>query len=707
MNMRTNKCSVPGDTVVGKLYFRKDLSMKPSSGPGVRRVARPWGLLAFFLILIPLEAGVCQPGDRPTEIGSIPLDGRVGWLADPSRTLELEDVLQRSGDFVPVPGSGVNIGSTTDAAWLRVRIEGVPSPVGLLSLSPTFVDFVDVYVAPERSGLTAGDFKHYALGDHRPFPNDERSGLEDVVPLDLAAAGATLVYVRIASVNSTLNISLALYPAADHTLRTTLTSLAYGVWFGGMAVLVIIQLVFFHFDRKPFYILLALSTLGAMMVYAANLGLSRLLLFPDGGRANDVFHSGAVWLGLTASALMTASVLELRRHSRWLLLAFQAGAVIGVAGAVFMLLGHNLLFAPYGTIAIIALSTLAMVQSLRTMNENGLGTRLPAAAFTLLWIGLVATLAQRSGVRALPNWVSQSYGISSLLYTLLLTAALGVRLRAAETRNRLMSAQALESAKAAEQRASALVAERTQELAQAKKVAEDALSAELQSQEQQVRFMEVISHQYRTPLASIRSNVDSIGLSLASDDQVNRGRIQRIRRGVARLVEVLELNLTRSRLQGPAFRADRVPQVLGAIVEAAAARARDLTQDADIVVESSPAAAGARIIADADMLGIAIVNLIENAVKFSPGPAPRVTVSCVIEAGRAVIAVSDSGIGIPSAEIDKVAERFARASNASDIEGTGLGLSLVRRIVAAHGGEVAISSEEGVGTTVRIHLPLA
>ncbi len=91
-----------------------------------------------------------------------------------------------------------------------------------------------------------------------------------------------------------------------------------------------------------------------------------------------------------------------------------------------------------------------------------------------------------------------------------------------------MTAEALLASQVAEQHANTtMVEEKTRELAVAKKVAEDALRAELQSQEQQVRFMEVISHQYRTPLAAIRSNVDAIGVSLPDSDAANRERLER------------------------------------------------------------------------------------------------------------------------------------------------------------------------------------
>ena len=166
------------------------------------------------------------------------------------------------------------------------------------------------------------------------------------------------------------------------------------------------------------------------------------------------------------------------------------------------------------------------------------------------------------------------------------------------------------------------------------------------------------------------------------------------------------LNLSRSRLQGPAFAPQLARALLSDIVSSAALRARDLFP-ADIVTEMEPKAERAHLMADMPMFGIAIINLLENAVKFSSsGDRPRIILSCGAANGEAEFAVTDYGIGIPAAEIHRVLERAVRGSNADSIDGSGLGLSLVQRIVAAHNGRVTIESTEGSGTTVRLIVPL-
>jgi signal transduction histidine kinase len=113
--------------------------------------------------------------------------------------------------------------------------------------------------------------------------------------------------------------------------------------------------------------------------------------------------------------------------------------------------------------------------------------------------------------------------------------------------------------------------------------------------------------------------------------------------------------------------------------------------------------------ADRDRLAQILINLVDNAVKYTPAGG-RVTVSAdhapldVVE-----IAVRDTGVGIPAADLPRITERFYRVDKARSRElgGTGLGLAIVKHLVIAHGGELRIESELDKGTTVRFTLPVA
>jgi signal transduction histidine kinase len=117
---------------------------------------------------------------------------------------------------------------------------------------------------------------------------------------------------------------------------------------------------------------------------------------------------------------------------------------------------------------------------------------------------------------------------------------------------------------------------------------------------------------------------------------------------------------------------------------------------------------GAVISGDEGRLRQVLSNLLDNAVKYSPDGG-EITVGVNASRGRALLEVTDNGIGIPQAEQEQIFERFRRGSNSSDrrFTGLGLGLYLCSEIVRAHGGLISLSSVEGKGTTMRLTFPIA
>jgi signal transduction histidine kinase len=101
----------------------------------------------------------------------------------------------------------------------------------------------------------------------------------------------------------------------------------------------------------------------------------------------------------------------------------------------------------------------------------------------------------------------------------------------------------------------------------------------------------------------------------------------------------------------------------------------------------------------------ALGNLVSNAVKFSP-LGETVRVRALSENGQAVVEICDSGIGIPEDEIPELMQRFYRASTAGTVDGTGLGLAISREIIERHQGRIEVESEQGLGSTFRVRLPL-
>src|SRR5262249_44390440 len=116
-----------------------------------------------------------------------------------------------------------------------------------------------------------------------------------------------------------------------------------------------------------------------------------------------------------------------------------------------------------------------------------------------------------------------------------------------------------------------------------------------------------------------------------------------------------------------------------------------------------------RVLADGDRVRQVLINLVDNALKYTP-PGGTVTVRArPADHGMVEIAIADTGIGIPAQDLPRLSERFFRVDRARSraLGGTGLGLAIVKHIVQAHGGQLAIESTLGQGTIVRVYFPVA
>src|SRR3954451_25139271 len=218
-------------------------------------------------------------------------------------------------------------------------------------------------------------------------------------------------------------------------------------------------------------------------------------------------------------------------------------------------------------------------------------------------------------------------------------------------------------------------------------------------------FVANVGHELKTPVGALALLAEAIEQAADDPEAVQRfaGRIAREADRLGRLVrEVIDL----SRLQGgeplPALEPVDVDDVIVEAVDRTrtAAKAKDLA----IAVGGQP---GLVVRGVESQLVTAVTNLLANAVAYSEGGS-RIAVAARARSGFAEIAVTDSGVGIPRKDRLRVFERFYRVdqSRASGTGGTGLGLAIVKHVATNHGGAVTVWSEEGLGSTFTLRIPL-
>ncbi len=233
-----------------------------------------------------------------------------------------------------------------------------------------------------------------------------------------------------------------------------------------------------------------------------------------------------------------------------------------------------------------------------------------------------------------------------------------------------------------------------------------ALSRERELQRMKGEFISAASHELRTPLALIQTAGETLHLGRVNDPDRVKGYLAVIDRESRRLARLMANLLDFSRLEAgrrpwTPRRIDTTPFLREALAEL-----REAFADPAIAWEVSVPDALPPLAADPEALRMVLANLVGNAVKYSPGDAKRVIVSAGAEGGKVRLDVEDRGIGIPAAERARVFERFYRTDAARGIPGSGIGLSLVRQAVEAHGGSVEALGASPNGTLFRILLPV-
>jgi len=234
------------------------------------------------------------------------------------------------------------------------------------------------------------------------------------------------------------------------------------------------------------------------------------------------------------------------------------------------------------------------------------------------------------------------------------------------------------------------------------------LARERELSELKSRFVAVASHEFRTPLAAILSSVellDDYGGRLPEEER--KEIVGLIKTAVARMNGMVDQVLLTSRLESGGFAFEPAPQHLPQLLVQVASEMDQAHPQASRIAMRCEGVDAARLV-DSQLLRHILVNLLGNALKYSPGDS-AVTCSISAEGDQLQLAVSDSGIGIPEADLPRLFESFHRGANVGNVQGTGIGLHIVKECVALHRGSIQVRSAPGSGTTfsVQLHAPAA
>jgi len=234
------------------------------------------------------------------------------------------------------------------------------------------------------------------------------------------------------------------------------------------------------------------------------------------------------------------------------------------------------------------------------------------------------------------------------------------------------------------------------------------VTAETEVDRMKSEFLSTAAHELRTPMVSVFGFTELL-LNRPVGEERRREMLQTIHRQSGLLITMVNELLDLARIEARQGKdLHREVQPLGPLLKLAVDGMAGRADAHRIVVALQHAEAA--VCVDTEKFHRALTNVLSNAVKYSPngGDVTVQTLDCVVDGRPAVgVQVVDHGIGMTPAEVERVFDRFYRADPSGHIPGTGLGMSLVREILALHGGSVEVHSQPGAGTTVTLWWPLS
>lgn len=623
------------------------------------------------------------------------LAGSVEFIEDAEGKLTLADVTgEAASRFRPVAAKGnINLSYSSSTFWLRFPLKGDGAGEQRLLEVAFFKLSQLTFHAPGRPPVVTG--QSYPVSS-RAWPHRFY-----VFPVTLTDE-PRYHYLQVRSQEAMI-VPLTLWEPAAFAAHTEKTYLAVALNFGVLLALMIYNFLVFTSLRERSFLLYTLLVGCWALVALTNNGIGRQFLWPDGPAWISLLPISLLSLKAVFDILFSQRFLQTGVRQQTLHRALSLAAVIFLLFAMAPFLGVSARataqVVALGTIVSCGLIVAAGVQALRAGNTSA---RVFLLAFGVLWIGTLAAGMRKFDWLPASTLTGYALQIGSAVQLILLSFALAERIRLERDAKEAAQADALsarqslvETLQQSEVELEKIVAERTTELKKSLKNEQNIL-------ERYIRFGSLISHEFRNPLAIIKSQLVLIEKEKQHGVDHAERRLSAISGAAKRLGSLFEEWLQSDRIRQQTQAIAPAPLNLKPWLDEILADCRVCYADHPFELRFS--SEFPRVPADESLLRIALLNLIDNATKYAP-PGTEISIECIGKDDMVGIAVTDRGPGVPPEHREDVFSAYFRGDPHGTAQGLGLGMAFVKKIVDMHRGEIDLQSEMGKGSRICIWLP--
>lgn len=599
---------------------------------------------------------VLSPADQDLSLNSL-FDHRV----DPMAELVAADIID--SDVTAWDQSRKQaFGYTEDVHWFRLNLV---RPAGtadewVLELGRPFLDDLRVFISDGNK------IEEHRLGDHIPVAQRPLPSRMMVLPLKLPAERVVTILIRTQTTSATALTATLSRPLA-FAGRESRESLLYGTFYGIYIVVILFHLSIGGWIGDRVHLIYAVFAISQMFSYLFINGYGQILLDQNWPYLSDLVINATNFTSCSLAVWLWIEILGMKRNYPRLFRLYRAISALFLAALVVGWSRFYTDVAPWAFFLIASLSFaslgLAIDQLRRKPTHRTLWFFTPG--FSVVCLALSTHVAALLGLIPLYLLPENLHQIGAIAHLSLLSAGLIYRIREINL-----------------ERSSAR---------------EDAISASARADGQR-SLVAMLSHEFRTPLAMIHSAAQMIRFRETAMATGSQERLERIEGTARRLSALIDVFLASDALdQGKIVLTPRQGE-MSVLVE------RVLTQFGDQArrIEVAPFPP-ITLTADHDLLGVALRNCLANALNYSP-PHSLVWLYLKETDGTVSICVEDEGPGIPADELEYLGTPYYRGRHGSGRSGSGLGISMIRTIIQAHGGAMAVESALGAGTKITLSL---